>query len=385
MPHPFSALAPEYTALLAAMRIDPGREHELAARAAQVLELARRHADEWAEVMAKTGVPRLWGLASFERESGSDYSRSPAQGDRWDKVSVDVPRGLGPYRCWGDACVAAYRLDRLDEVGGSTGAGTAGVSPAPSPPSPASGGGNAAVPAAAGGTPAVPGWTWPRACYEGELFNGFGPRAHGRHTGYLWAWTNIYTGGKYIADGKWDPDHIDEQCGMVPMMAALLRLDSSLALTDAPPWSVAPPGAGVPPAPTSPAIPGSSPETGGQEKGNAGATGQPKSPGDVGRPTPAVPVPPPQVLAIFDPKATAWLQAALNRLGAAVRLSKPEGFSRDLPLVVDGCYGRHTRRAVTAFQAAYGLAPDGLAGPLTLAEIRRQEAGVGTTPVPQSS
>src|SRR6266853_743694 len=129
MQHPFSALAPEYSALLAAMRLDPGREHELAARAAAVLALCERHRDEWAEVEAKTGVPRLWGLASFERESGSDYSRSPAQGDRWDRVSTHVPRGLGPYRSWADAAVAAYRIDHLDQV-------------------------------AAGN------WTWARACYE---------------------------------------------------------------------------------------------------------------------------------------------------------------------------------------------------------------------------
>src|SRR5262245_2842722 len=116
MQHPFSALAPEYTALLATMRLDPARERELAARAAAVLALAERHRDEWADVEAKTGVPRLWGLASFERESGSDYSRSPAQGDRWDRVSLHVPRGLGPYRCWGDACEAAYAIDGLDKV-----------------------------------------------------------------------------------------------------------------------------------------------------------------------------------------------------------------------------------------------------------------------------
>ena len=63
MQHPFSTLAPEYTALLAGMRVDPAREHELAARAAAVLALCERHRDEWAEVEAKTGVPRLWGLS----------------------------------------------------------------------------------------------------------------------------------------------------------------------------------------------------------------------------------------------------------------------------------------------------------------------------------
>ncbi len=204
-----------------------------------------------------------------------------------------------------------------------------------------------------------PGWTWARACYEGELFNGFGPRAHSRATSYLWSWTNIYTGGKYVADGKWDTDTRDQQCGMVPMMAALLRLDSTLALADAPPWSVAPGSAGVPPAATGPL------------DGSGAAV-----------PAPASPVPPSDLPAVFDPNVTAWLQAALNRLGASRSLDATEGFSKDPPLVVDGCYGRHTRRAVTAFQAAHGLVPDGLAGPLTIAEIRKQETGVRTAPGP---
>src|SRR5258708_35249376 len=175
---------------------------------------------------------------------------------------------------------------------------------------------------------------------RGGAVNGFGPRAHGRHTGYLWSWTNIYTGGKYVADGKWDADTQDQQCGMVPMMAALLRLsagrslDPSLALADAPPWST-----GAPPAPL---------------------------------PAPTVPALPPDSAALFDPTVTAWLQAALNRLNAT------EGFSKDPPLVVDGSYGRHTRPAGTAFQAAHGLVPDGLAWPLPIAEISEPYAGAST-------
>ncbi len=265
MQHPFSILASEYATLLAAMRLDDDREHELKARAATVLDLAHDHRFEWADIEYRTGVPRLWGMASFERESSSDYSRSPAQGDRWDKISVNVPRGLGPYRCWGDACEAAYAIDKLDEVGKAN-------------------------------------WSWARACYEGELYNGFGPRTHGRHTGYLWSWTNVYMGGKYVADGKWDPDHRDEQCGMVPMMAVLLKFDASLALADEFPAAL--------------------------------------------------------ILATPDGlKDAAWVQTRLNALGA------------DPQLVVDGSYGRATRRAVAAFQAAHRLAPDGLAGPLTIAAL----------------
>ena len=52
---------------------------------------------------------------------------------------------------------------------------------------------------------------------------------------------------------------------------------------------------------------------------------------------------------------------ALNHLGG------------DPQLDVDGNYGRMTRHAVLAFQAAHGLAADGLAGPDTWAAITKAE------------
>jgi lysozyme family protein len=293
MQHSFNALAGGYTAALAAMIIDADRMGELQDRARIILDRAAHQ--DYPAVVAKTGVPALWGMASFERESGSDYSRSPAQGDRWDRISTHVPRGLGPYRSWAEAAIAAYRIDRLETVGAGN-------------------------------------WTWARACYEGELFNGFGPRSHGRHTGYLWAGTNIYNGGKYVEDGVWDPRARDRQFGMVPLMAAMLRLDPSLALDEG----------------TVPATAGVSPASAAQEE-NAGGT--PAVPAAVPGPLPA-----PTGLGGGD-RDTQWLQQQLNRLGA------------DPPLIVDGSYGRHTRRAVAAFQVAHEIAADGIAGPLTVAEI----------------
>lgn len=57
------------------------------------------------------------------------------------------------------------------------------------------------------------------------------------------------------------------------------------------------------------------------------------------------------------------LQENLNRLGG-----QPE-------LVVDGLYGPATRRVVINLQSRSGLVTDGVAGPLTLAEVARQIAG----------
>ncbi len=278
MQHPFEALAGEYTSLLAAMQVAPARQGELARRAQEVIELAEKHRDEWTEVEGKTGVPRVWGIASFERESSSDYSRSPAQGDRWDQVSKNVPRGLGPYRCWGDACIAAYRLDHLDQVGAAA-------------------------------------WSWPRALYEDELFNGFGYRQFGVHSPYLWAWTNIYRVGKYGSDGRFDRNLRDQQCGTAPMMQMLIRLDPSLA----------------PEGMKSIAVP-------------------------EGAPAIEPPLPAPVGVGDAGVRSASTIQAMLNRAGADLR--------------VDGSYGRHTRRAVAAFQEKHGLVVDGLAGPLTLAALK---------------
>lgn len=56
-----------------------------------------------------------------------------------------------------------------------------------------------------------------------ESFNGFGPRHHGIHTGYLWAGTSFYWRGKYDRDGHWNPTLVDEQVGIA---TALLMMKS---------------------------------------------------------------------------------------------------------------------------------------------------------------
>ena len=41
-----------------------------------------------------------------------------------------------------------------------------------------------------------------RILYRWEAYNGFGSRRQGINTPYLWAFSNHYTKGKYVADGK---------------------------------------------------------------------------------------------------------------------------------------------------------------------------------------
>ena len=285
MQHPFDALAGEYSQLLPMMRVRP----ECEGLVDQVVDRLLRFqaAGDYAAVSAATGVPEAWMAASFEREASSDFRCSPAQGDRWDRPSVHVPAGRGPFPGgWPDAAKDAYHLDGLDAIG-------------------------------------APNWSWARACFEGELFNGFGYRDyHHEHSPYLWGATNIEQAGKYVADGKFNADTMDPQIGIVPMMVRMVQLRPSLALPDV--LSV------VSAAPVLPAqIPTPMPAPAGVGGGDA----------DHG---------------------ALWIQQTLNALG------------QDPPLDDDGNYGRITRQAVSAYQAAHGLDVDGFAGPATIASLMAQ-------------
>jgi lysozyme family protein len=284
MQHPFETLAGEYASLLARMQVT--RQSAVQSVANKLMNFVRQ--GRYAEVSNQLGIPQVFIATSFERESSSDFSCSPAQGDPWNRVSVHVPRGRGPFPNWTAAALDAYRLDRLDQVGKAN-------------------------------------WTWPRFCYEGELFNGFGYRAHGVNSPYLWAGSNNYTTGKFVSDGVFDMGHADTQLGVVPVARAMVAMDPSLDLPAAPGATAAP---GTTAAPASPSAPPPAPQP---------------APDGVGG----------------GSHDTTWLQTSLNKLG------------NDPPLTVDGSFGQRTRAAVEAFQLKSSIQVDGLAGPQTIAAIEK--------------
>jgi lysozyme family protein len=277
MLHPFKVLEPEYQRRLAILKIT--RKSEVTKRAEQIL----RHKEvipNFKPVQDVLGIPMVWMICSFERESGLDFTRSPAQGDRWDRVSVNVPRGVGPFKSFTDAALWSYRHDGLDK--------------------------NSAP------------WTWAYGCWGWEKFNGFGPRDHGRVSGYVFSGTDQYDppaglGGKYVSDGRWSGSTVDSQLGCVPLALELIRLEPTLAL-----------------------LPDASPVLG---------------------PVIVTSVPVGVGGGTHDTK---WIQLALNIVGVS-----------GTPLTVDGSCGRMTRNAVRAFQSIHGLEIDGLAGPLTTAALEQ--------------
>jgi lysozyme family protein len=285
MKHPYAVLKSEYTGLLASMRVTQPLQIDNVARKL----LRPENLTRYREVALDTGVPAALIAALDQRESGANPRAALGQGDPWNKVSTHVPRGKGPWKSWKDAAVYYVNYDHLNDVTADR-------------------------------------WDWTYACWKGEAWNGFGPRNHGVRTGYLWSGTSHYVKGKYVKDGVWDPNFVDRQLGIVPLMFRMVTLEPSLDFD----WKV----------------------------DEAAKFSQLAKQPELG----AVPV------GVGGEYGTEWLQRSLNTAFLPA----------DERLVVDGSYGRRTREAVRAFQRKNDLEPDGLFGPKTNAALVAAIKGVAT-------
>lgn len=146
---------------------------------------------EYQAVAGKTKVP--WAIIAVihEREASQSWKANIAQGDPWNKVSIHVPKGRGPFDSWQDAAV-----DALTNC----------------------------APHAAKWTD----WSIGGALTLLEEYNGLGYAARGRPSPYIWAATNQYVKGKYVADGHYDPNAVDHQLGCAALLARMKELDPSV-------------------------------------------------------------------------------------------------------------------------------------------------------------
>src|SRR3954452_22712739 len=67
-------------------------------------------------------------------------------------------------------------------------------------------------------------WSAPGTLFVFERYNGFGYRPRGINSPYLWSFSNQYTKGKYVGDGKFDASAISEQCGAAVLLTRMVQL-----------------------------------------------------------------------------------------------------------------------------------------------------------------
>lgn len=142
-------------------------------------------------VAGKTGVPWFIIAVIHERESSQSWLANLAQGDPWDRPSFHVPRGRGPFASWEMAAEDALAN---------------------------------CAPFAARWTD----WTVGGALTLLEEYNGLGYAARGIPSPYIWASTDQYVRGKYIADGHFDPNAIDHQIGCAALLSRMAEVDLSV-------------------------------------------------------------------------------------------------------------------------------------------------------------
>jgi lysozyme family protein len=169
-------------------------------------------------VSARTGVPWPVIAVIHERECSQDWGGSLAQGDPWDRISVHVPAGRGPFKSWEDAAVDAL------------------VNCAPY-----AGRNNE--------------WSIGATLTKLEEYNGLGYAARQQPSPYIWSGTDQYRSGKYVRDGVYDPAAVDHQLGCAGLLIAMTALDPGISFDKgasvakpAQPSKAAPPAKSVQPA-----------------------------------------------------------------------------------------------------------------------------------------
>jgi len=145
-------------------------------------------------VASKTGVPWFIVAVIHEREASQSWSANIAQGDPWTEVSVHVPAGRGPFLSWEGAAV-----DALSNC----------------------------APYAARWTD----WSAGGALTLLETYNGTGYANKGLPSPYIWSGTDQYEKGKYVSDGKFDPEAIDKQLGCAGLIRTMMVLDPTITFT----------------------------------------------------------------------------------------------------------------------------------------------------------
>jgi lysozyme family protein len=135
-------------------------------------------------IESRTGVPWFVIAVIHEREAGGKWSANIANGEPFNRVTRLVPKGRGPFKNFEDA---AY--DALVNC----------------------------PPYAARWTD----WTPGGALTLLEQYNGLGYARRGLPSPYIWSGTDQYVKGKYVKDGVFAPDYVDQQLGCAVLFDAM--------------------------------------------------------------------------------------------------------------------------------------------------------------------
>jgi lysozyme family protein len=139
------------------------------------------------EVSTQTSVPWYTVAAIHYRESGLSFKHHLHNGDPLTERTVHIPKGRpikgAPPFTWKDSAIDALNMSWLSKNKD---------------------------------------WSIGNTLALIERYNGLGYQKKGLPSPYIWSWTNQYHKGKYVEDGKFDPNAVDQQCGAAVIIKSLL-------------------------------------------------------------------------------------------------------------------------------------------------------------------
>lgn len=178
----FADVGAELAARFATMTLDPARAGDIA----YVVRCAERGRARYDAVSARIGTPWRMIAAIHALEASFRFDRHLHNGDPLSARTVHVPKGRpavgAPPFTWEESAVDALAGHGLADIAD---------------------------------------WSQARQLYELERYNGFGYRRRGCVSPYLWAGSDVYVAGKYVADGKYDPNAVSKQVGAAVILRAL--------------------------------------------------------------------------------------------------------------------------------------------------------------------
>ena len=177
-------LRTEYQNLFDTCQIRPETQGEIGLLAAKIIN----NRDRYEAVGTPLSIPWHFIGVIHNMESSLRFDRHLHNGDPLTARTVHVPAGRpaggDPPFTWEASATDALELQGLDKVTD---------------------------------------WSFPALLYQIEKYNGFGYRNHHPEvlSPYLWSGSNHYTSGKFVADGKFDPDAISKQCGAAVILRSM--------------------------------------------------------------------------------------------------------------------------------------------------------------------
>lgn len=145
--------------------------------------------DRYKEIERRTQVPWFFIGLCHMREGNFNFGTYLGNGQTLSRPTTIVPIGRGPFNSFEEGAVDALKHQ---------------------------------------GLVALPSWSLERIAFQLEGFNGYGYRAKGVNSPYLWSGTNRYTKGKYVADHVFDANAVDKQLGSMAVLSRLCAMDEEV-------------------------------------------------------------------------------------------------------------------------------------------------------------